>query len=154
VHLMITPVDPMLQAFAAAGADHLTVHLESGPHIHRSLQTIRAMGCKAGLAINPGSPLDAVPDLLDMVDVLMVMTVNPGFGGQTLIPATLDKVARLRALVADRPIHIQIDGGVGEANAAMLVNAGADVLVAGASLFRGTDYTANISALRQAATAG
>jgi len=154
VHLMITPVDPMLQAFAAAGADHLTVHLESGPHIHRSLQTIRALGCKAGLAINPGSPLDAVPDLIDMVDALMVMTVNPGFGGQTLIPATLDKVARLRALVADRPIHIQIDGGVGEANAAMLVNAGADVLVAGASLFRGTDYTANISALRQAATAG
>ena len=159
VHLMITPVDPYLQAYAAAGANHLTAHLESGAHIHRTLQTIRALGCKAGLAINPGTGLDAVPHLLDDIDLLVVMTVNPGFGGQKLIPAMLDKVRTLRAMVADRPIHIQIDGGVTPGNAAALVAAGADVLVAGSSIFAGgsaanpAPYGDNIRTLRAAATA-
>jgi ribulose-phosphate 3-epimerase len=158
VHLMIAPVDPYLEAFAKAGADILTAHLESGPHVHRTLQTIRTLGCKAGLAINPASAIDAVPYLLDDIDLLCVMTVNPGFGGQKLIPAMMAKVAALRAMVADRPIHIEIDGGVTEANAASLIAAGADVLVAGSSVFKGgsvqnpAPYGANIRALRAAAT--
>ena len=157
VHLMIAPVDPMLQAFAAAGADHLTAHLESCPHIHRTLQTIRALGCKAGLAINPGSGIDAVPFLLDELDIVMVMTVNPGFGGQKLLPAMMAKIRTLRAMVADRAIHIEIDGGVADSNAAALVAAGADVLVAGAALFHGgspanpAPYGENIRRLRAAA---
>ena len=159
VHLMISPVDPYLEAFAKAGADHLTAHLESGPHIHRTLQTIRALGCKAGLAINPGTGLDAVPHLLNDIDLMVVMTVNPGFGGQTLIPAMLDKIRNLRAMVADRPIHIEIDGGVTAANAAALTAAGADVLVAGSSIFAGgsasnpSPYGDNIRHLRAAANA-
>ncbi|MEO8241936.1 MAG: ribulose-phosphate 3-epimerase [bacterium] len=157
VHLMIAPVDPSIDAFAKAGADHLTAHLESGPHIHRTLQSIRAAGCKAGLAINPGSEVDAVPYLLDDIDMLVVMTVNPGFGGQKLIPAIIDKVRALRSMVADREIHIEIDGGVTEANAAALVAAGADVLVAGSSIFKGgsvtnpAPYGDNIRRLRSAA---
>ena len=159
VHLMIAPVDPYLEAFAKAGANILTAHLESGPHIHRTLQSIRALGCKAGLAINPGTGIDAVPAVLDDIDMLCVMTVNPGFGGQKLIPATMDKVRALRAMVGDRDIHIEIDGGVTEANAAALVTAGADVLVAGSSIFKGgsatnpAPYGANIRALRAAAAA-
>ncbi len=159
VHLMISPVDPMLEAFARTGADVLTAHLESGPHVHRTLQAIRALGCKAGLAINPATGLDALPHLLDDIDLICVMTVNPGFGGQKLIPAMMDKVRAVRALVAGRPIHIEIDGGVTEANAAALVAAGADVLVAGAAIFKGgspgnpAPYGTNIRALRQAATA-
>ena len=158
VHLMIAPVDPYLDAFARAGANHLTVHLESGPHVHRTLQTIRTLGCKAGLAINPATGIDAVPHLLDDIDLICVMTVNPGFGGQKLIPAMLDKIHALRAMVADRPIHLQIDGGVTEANAAALVAAGADVLVAGAAIFKGgsatntAPYGTNIRALRAAAS--
>ena len=158
VHLMIAPVDPYLDAFAKAGANHLTVHLESGPHVHRTLQTIRTLGCKAGLAINPATGIDAVPHLLDDIDLICVMTVNPGFGGQKLIPAMLDKIHALRAMVADRPIHLQIDGGVTEANAAALVAAGADVLVAGAAIFKGgsatntAPYGTNIRALRAAAS--
>ena len=157
VHLMIAPVDPYIEAFARAGANILTAHLESGPHIHRSLQGIRAQGCKVGLAINPGTGIDAVPGLLDDIDLLCVMTVNPGFGGQKLIPAMMDKIRALRAMVADRPIHIEIDGGVTEANAAALVAAGADVLVAGSSIFKGGSatnpgpYGDNIRRLRAAA---
>ena len=157
VHLMIAPVDPYLEAFAKAGATILTAHLESGPHIHRSLQTIRALGCKAGLAINPGTGIDAVPGLLDDIDLICVMTVNPGFGGQRLIPAMVDKVRALRAMIGDREIHIEIDGGVTEGNAATLIAAGADVLVAGSSIFRGgsatnsAPYGSNIRALRSAA---
>ena len=157
VHLMIAPVDPYLEAFAKAGADILTAHLESGPHVHRTLQAIRALGCKAGLAINPASGIDPVPHLLDDIDLLCVMTVNPGFGGQKLIPAMLAKIRALRAMIADRPIHIEIDGGVTEANAAELVAAGADVLVAGSAIFKGgsaenpAPYGANIRALRAAA---
>ena len=158
VHLMIAPVDPYLEAFAKAGANILTAHLESGPHVHRTLQTIRALGCKAGLAINPATDTSAVPHLLDDIDLLCVMTVNPGFGGQRLIQAMLDKIRALRAMVADRPIHIEIDGGVTEANAADLVAAGADVLVAGNSIFKGGSasnpaaYGTNIRALRAAAS--
>ena len=157
VHLMIAPVDPFIEAFVRAGADILTAHLESGPHVHRTLQSIRAMGCKAGLAINPATGIDAVPHLLDDIDLLCVMTVNPGFGGQRLIPAMLDKIRALRAMVADRPIHIEIDGGVTETNAAQLVAAGADVLVAGSAIFKGgtaaspAPYGENIRALRSAA---
>ncbi len=158
VHLMISPVDAYIDAFAKAGADHLSVHLESGPHIHRTLQSVRAAGCKAGLAINPGTAIDAVPYLLDDIDLLVVMTVNPGFGGQKLIPAMLEKVHALRAMVADRPIHIQIDGGVTEENAASLMQAGADVLVAGSSIFKGgsatnpAPYGDNMRRLRAAAS--
>ena len=157
VHLMIAPVDPFIEAFARAGANILTAHLESGPHVHRTLQSIRAQGCKAGLAINPATGIDAVPHLLDDIDLLCVMTVNPGFGGQRLIPAMLDKIRALRAMVADRPIHIEIDGGVTETNAAQLVAAGADVLVAGSAIFKGgtaaspAPYGDNIRALRAAA---
>ena len=156
VHLMIAPVDPYIDAFAKSGADHLTAHLESGPHVHRSLQAIRAAGCKAGLAINPASGIGAVPYLLDDIDILNVMTVNPGFGGQKLIAAMVDKVRALRAMVGARPIHIQIDGGVALDNAAVLVAAGADVLVAGAAVFSGgsalnpAPYGSNIRALRAA----
>ena len=158
VHLMISPVDPFVEAFARAGADILTAHLESGPHLHRTVQSIRAQGCKAGLAINPASATCAVPHLLDDIDLICVMTVNPGFGGQKLIPAMLDKIRALRAMVADRPIHIEIDGGVTEANAAELVAAGADVLVAGSAIFKGgsaanpAPYGDNIRRLRAAAT--
>ena len=159
VHLMIAPVDGFLAAFAKAGADHLTAHLESGPHIYKTLQTIRALGCKAGLAINPGTGLDAVPYLLDDIDLLVVMTVNPGFGGQKLIPAMMDKIRALRAMVGDREVHIQIDGGVTANNAAELTRAGADVLVAGSSIFAGgsatnpAPYGDNIRHLRAAANA-
>ena len=159
VHLMIAPADPYLDAFAKAGADVLTVHLESGPHVSRSLQAIRALGVKAGLAINPGTGIDIVPFLLDQIDLLNVMTVNPGFGGQRLIPAMLDKVRALRQMVGDRPIHIEIDGGVALDNAAALVAAGADVLVAGSAIFKGgspenpAPYGVNIRALRAAAAA-
>ena len=159
VHLMISPLDPYLDAFAKAGADVISVHIEAGAHIHRTLQTIRALGAKAGLAINPGSGIEAVEYLLDDIDLINVMTVNPGFGGQTLIPAQIDKVRRLRALIGERPIHIEIDGGVTLANAGTLVAAGADVLVAGSSVFKGgsptnpVPYGANIAALRAAAQA-
>ena len=156
VHLMIAPVDPFIEAFIRAGADILTAHLEAGPHVHRTLQAIRAQGCKAGLAINPGSGIEAVPYLLDDIDLICVMTVNPGFGGQKLIPAQMDKIRALRAMVGDRPIHIEIDGGVTLDNAAALVAAGADVLVAGSSVFKGGSadnpaaYGVNIAALRRA----
>ena len=150
VHLMITPVDGFIPAFADAGADILTVHFEAGPHIHRTLQAVRAAGCKAGLALNPGTGLDAVEGLLDMIDLICVMTVNPGFGGQKFIPGMLDKIRKISALIGDRPIHLEIDGGVTADNAGALVLAGADVLVAGSALFKGTpaDYTGNINALR------
>ena len=151
VHLMIDPVDGFIPAFAAAGADILTVHLEAGAHIHRTLQAVRAAGCKAGLAINPGTGLDAVGGLLDMVDLICVMTVNPGFGGQKFIPGMLDKVRKINALIGDRPIELEIDGGVTADNAGELVRAGATVLVAGSALFKGgsEDYTNNINILRQ-----
>ena len=137
VHLMIAPVDPFIAAFADAGADILTAHVEAGPHIHRTLQAIRAAGCKAGVALNPGTPVEAVTDLVDIVDMICVMTVNPGFGGQKFISSQVAKVRALRRLIGDRPVHIEIDGGVTVDTAPLVVAAGADVLVAGSSLFAG-----------------
>jgi ribulose-phosphate 3-epimerase len=151
VHLMIAPVDPLLQAFVDAGADIITAHIEAGPHIHRTLQTIRTYGKKAGLAINPGTGIDAVVHLLDLVDVVNVMTVNPGFGGQKFLHSQLDKVRSLRGLIGDRPVHIQIDGGVTLETAPLVVAAGADVLVAGSSIFHSENYAHSIKALRDAA---
>ncbi len=153
VHLMIAPVDPYIEAFAKAGADHLTAHIEAGPHIHRTLQTIRAHGKKAGLAINPGTGITAVPQLLDLVDIICVLTVNPGFGGQRFIASQMDKIRGLRAMIGTRPVHIQIDGGVTADNARSLVEAGADVLVAGSSIFSaGADrYKEQIDILRNTA---
>lgn len=157
VHLMIAPVDPYISAFAEAGADIISAHLESGPHIHRTLQAIRAAGAKAGLAINPATPIEAVEYLLDMVDLVCVMTVNPGFGGQKFIHSQVAKVAKLRAMIGDRPIHIEIDGGVTVETAPLVTAAGADVLVAGSAVFKGGSvdnpsvYGQNIRALRSAA---
>ncbi len=157
VHLMIAPVDAYIEDFARAGADIITAHLEAGPHIHRTLQAIRATGCKAGLALNPGTGLDDVGYLLDMVDLICVMTVNPGFGGQSFIPSQVEKVRRLRAMIGDRPIHIEIDGGVTPHTAPLVVEAGADVLVAGSAVFKGGSlanpsvYGENIRAIRSAA---
>jgi ribulose-phosphate 3-epimerase len=159
VHLMIAPVDPYIDAFAQAGADIITAHLEAGPHIHRTLQAIRGAGAKAGLALNPGTGLDALPHLLDMIDLVCVMTVNPGFGGQKFIHSQIDKVKSLRAMIGDRPIHIEIDGGVTPETAPLVTSAGADVLVAGSAVFKGgsvrdpAPYGANIAAIRAAAEA-
>lgn len=156
VHLMIAPVDPYIDAFAQAGADFITAHVEAGPHIHRTLQAIRAAGAKAGVALNPGTPADAVEHLLDLADLVCVMTVNPGFGGQKFIDMT-SKIQRLREMIGDRPIHIEIDGGVDVATAPLVSKAGADVLVAGSAVFRGgsvTDpspYGENIRNIRAAA---
>ncbi|WP_095587638.1 ribulose-phosphate 3-epimerase [Actibacterium ureilyticum] len=156
VHLMIAPVDPYIDAYAEAGADILTAHLEAGPHIHRTLQAIRGAGMKAGVALNPGTPADAVAHLLDLTDLICVMTVNPGFGGQKFLDMTA-KIARLRAMIGDRPVHIEIDGGVDPNTAPQVVAAGADVLVAGSAVFRGgsvsdpAPYGTNIRAIRDAA---
>jgi len=153
VHLMIDPVDLFIKAFADAGADMLTIHVETGAHIHRSLQTIKATGKKAGIAINPGTPVEALAPLIDLIDMVCVMTVNPGFGGQALVPATLAKMAQIRRMIGDRSIQIEADGGVSVDTAARVVAAGADVLVAGSALFRGGEaaYATNIAALRAAA---
>jgi ribulose-phosphate 3-epimerase len=159
VHLMIDPVDPYLEAFAKAGADVISIHLEVGPHIHRSLQTIRNLGKKAGLAINPGTGIDVVPYLLDQLDLVCVMTVNPGFGGQKLIPSQLDKIRALREMIGDRPIHIEVDGGISRETIGAVHAAGGDVLVAGAAVFSGGSvdnpevYGENIRQLRSAALA-
>ena len=155
VHLMIAPVDPYIETFAESGADFITANVEAGPHIHRTLQAIRGAGAKAGVALNPATPASAVEELLDMVDLVCVMTVNPGFGGQSFIDMTA-KVAKLRAMIGDRPIHIEIDGGVTPATAPLVANAGADVLVAGSAVFRGgsvsnpAPYGENIRAIRDA----
>ena len=154
VHLMISPCDPYLEAFAKAGADIITVHVEAGPHIHRSLQAIRALGKKAGVTLNPGTPVETVANVIDLVDLLLVMSVNPGFGGQSFIAAAVDKVARLRAMAAGRDIDIEVDGGVTPETAPAVVRAGANVLVAGSAVFRGHNpdaYRANIAAIRGAA---
>lgn len=156
VHLMIAPVDPHIDAFARAGADILTAHVEAGPHVHRTLQAIRASGARAGVALNPGTPAEAVAHLLDIADLVCVMTVNPGFGGQKFINMTA-KIQALRAMIGDRPVHIEIDGGVDAATAPAVVKAGADVLVAGSAVFKGGSvddpavYGANIEAIRAAA---
>jgi ribulose-phosphate 3-epimerase len=157
VHLMISPVDAYIDAYVGAGADILTAHLEAGPHIHRTLQAIRGAGCKAGLALNPGTGLDAVPHLLDMVDLVCIMTVNPGFGGQKFINSQIEKVRSLRAMIGDRPIHIEIDGGMTTETVPLMAEAGADVFVAGSGVFKGGSvdnpsvYGENIRAIRAAA---
>ncbi len=156
VHLMIAPVDPYIEAFAKAGADVITAHVETTPHIHRTLQAIRGAGAKAGVALNPGTPASAVAELLDMVDLICVMTVNPGFGGQKFIDMTA-KIRDLRAMIGDRPVHIEIDGGVDPKTAPLVAQAGADVLVAGSAVFKGgsvsdpAPYGENIRAIRAAA---
>ncbi len=156
VHLMIAPVDPYIDAYAKAGADILTAHVEAGPHIHRTLQAIRAAGMKAGVALNPGTSADAVEDLLDLADLVCVMTVNPGFGGQKFLDMSA-KVRRLRQMIGDRPVHIEIDGGMDPVTAPLMVAAGADVLVAGSAVFKGGSvvnpgvYGDNIRAIRAAA---
>lgn len=155
VHLMIAPVDPYIDAFADAGADILTAHIEAGPHIHRTLQAIRAANMRPGVALNPGTPAEAIETVLDLVDLVCVMSVNPGFGGQKFIDVT-PKVRKIKQMIGDRPIHIEIDGGVDPGTAPALVAAGADVLVAGSAVFRGGSvqnpepYRTNINAIKNA----
>ncbi len=154
VHLMIAPCDPYLEAFAEAGSDIITIHAEAGPHLHRSLMAIRAMGKRAGVSLNPGTPASVLAEVLDMVDLILVMTVNPGFGGQSFIPSQLEKIRQLRDMIGDRDITLEVDGGIGPANAGDVVAAGATALVAGSSVFnQGTPedpsgYQAAIAALR------
>ena len=153
-HLMIAPADPYIAAFADAGADIITVHAEAGPHLHRSLQSIRGLGKKAGVSLNPATPESAIEHVLDTLDLVLVMTVNPGFGGQAFISAMLEKIRRVKALVGDRPIDIQVDGGIAPDTAALVAAAGANVLVAGSAVFKGGSegaYRANMEAIRSAA---
>ncbi len=153
VHLMIAPADPYLEAFAKAGADVITVHAEAGPHIHRSLQAVRALGKRAGVAVNPGTPAGVIEPLLDAVDLILLMTVNPGFGGQVFIRPVLDKIRAVRGMIGERPIDIEVDGGVTADNAGEAAAAGANILVAGSAVFKGGPkaYASNIAAIRQAA---
>lgn len=157
VHLMIAPADPYIAAFAAAGADMITVHAEAGPHLHRSLQAVRDLGKKAGVALNMTTPVAQIEHILDAIDMVLVMTINPGFGGQKFTPSMVEKIRQTRALIGDRPIHIQVDGGIDPATAPLVAAAGADVLVAGSAVFRGGSvqtpgpYGENIRAIRKAA---
>ncbi|MCA1405111.1 ribulose-phosphate 3-epimerase [Ensifer sp. IC3342] len=153
-HLMISPADPYLEAFAKAGCDILTVHAEAGPHLHRSLQTVKSLGKKAGVSLNPATPESAIEYVLDTVDLILVMTVNPGFGGQKFIHATEEKIRRIKAMVGDRPIEIEVDGGITPETAALPVRAGANVLVAGSAVFKGDSvetYRTAIEAIRKSA---
>jgi ribulose-phosphate 3-epimerase len=155
VHLMITPCDPYLEAFAKAGADIITVHVEAGPHIHRSLQAIRALGKKVGVTLNPGTPTETIEPVVGLVDLILVMSVNPGFGGQKFIPGALERLRDLRALAGGRPIDIEIDGGITPEIAPEVVRAGANALVAGSAVFKDRtpeSYRANIAAIRQVAS--
>lgn len=153
VHLMIAPADPYLADFAAAGADIITVHAEAGPHLDRSLQAIRALGKKAGVSLNPSTPENVIEYCLDRIDLILLMSVNPGFGGQSFIPSALEKIRRVKAMVGARPIDIEVDGGVTPETAPEVVKAGANVLVAGSAVFKGgseKSYAANIAAIRNA----
>jgi ribulose-phosphate 3-epimerase len=150
VHLMISPADAYLEQFAKAGADIITVHAEAGPHLDRSLQAIRALGKKAGVALNPATPASAIAHVLDRVDLVLVMTVNPGFGGQAFIKAMLPKISEVREMVRGRTIDIEVDGGITTETAPLVVKAGANVLVAGSAVFKTTDYAGNVKALRTA----
>jgi ribulose-phosphate 3-epimerase len=157
VHLMIAPVDPYLADFAAAGADIITVHAEAGPHLDRSLQAIRALGKKAGVSLNPSTPETVIEYVLDRLDLILLMSVNPGFGGQSFIPSVVDKIRRVKSLIGSRPIDIEVDGGVTPETALIVAEAGANVLVAGSAVFKGgseESYRANINAIRKAASAG
>lgn len=153
-HLMISPADPFLEAFAKAGCDIITVHAEAGPHLHRSLQTVRSLGKKAGVSLNPATPESAIEYVLDTVDLILVMTVNPGFGGQKFIGAMGEKIRRIRAMVGDRPIEIEVDGGIAPETADIVARAGANVLVAGSAIFKGDSveaYRRAIEAIRSPA---
>src|ERR687897_1403145 len=153
-HLMIAPADAYLAAFADAGCDIITVHAEAGPHLDRSLQAIRNLGKKAGVSLNPSTPESVIEYVLDRLDLVLLMTVNPGFGGQAFIPAVVEKVKRVKALIGDRPIHIEIDGGVTPETAPLVTAAGANVLVAGSAVFKGDGeaaYREDIAAIRGAA---
>ena len=153
-HLMIAPADPYLAAFADAGCDIITVHAEAGPHLDRSLQAIRDLGKKAGVSLNPSTPESAIEYVLDRLDLVLLMTVNPGFGGQAFIPSVIEKTRRVKAMIGRRPIHIEIDGGVTPDTAPLVTAAGADVLVAGSAVFKGgteSAYRGNIDAIRAAA---
>ncbi len=155
VHLMIAPCDPFLEAFAKAGSDIITVHVEAGPHLHRSLQAIRALGKKAGVSINPGTPESTIEYVIDMVDLVLVMSVNPGFGGQAFIKSAVEKISRIKAMVGGRPIDIEVDGGITAETAPLVTAAGANVLVAGSAIFKGGTvdaYRSNISSIRHAAS--
>ncbi|KFC69204.1 Ribulose-phosphate 3-epimerase [Devosia sp. LC5] len=155
VHLMIAPADPYLADFARAGADIITVHAEAGPHLHRSLQAIKAAGKKAGVALNPATPVSALEHVIDNIDLLLIMSVNPGFGGQSFIPAALTKLAQANALIGARPIDLEVDGGITPENAGAAAKAGCNVFVAGSSIYGGNDpatYAPRIAALRAAAT--
>ncbi|WP_340108029.1 ribulose-phosphate 3-epimerase [Pikeienuella sp. HZG-20] len=156
VHLMIAPADPYIEAFAKAGAEMITVHAEAGPHLHRTLQSIRGHGAKAGVALNMTTPLSHIEHILDAVDLVLVMTINPGFGGQKFAHSMLDKVRDARRMIGERPIHIEVDGGISPETAPLVADAGADALVAGSAVFRGGEarYAENIAAIRAAAEAG
>jgi ribulose-phosphate 3-epimerase len=151
VHLMIAPCDPFIEAFAKAGADIITVHAEAGPHLDRSLQLIKSFGKQAGVSITPSTPESAIDYVLDKADLVLVMTVNPGFGGQAFIPSQLDKIRSIRKAIGARPIHLEVDGGINEKTAPLVAEAGANVLVAGAAVFSGGNYKENIEAIRAAA---
>ncbi len=150
VHLMINPAQPYLQDYADAGADIITVHAEADPHLDRSLQFIRSLGKKAGVSLNPHTPETVIEYVLDKLDLILVMSVNPGFGGQSFIPAQLEKIRRIRQMIGDRPIELEVDGGVSPDTIADVVAAGADIMVAGSAVFKGDDYAATIGALRAA----
>jgi len=157
VHLMIAPVDPYIEAYAEAGADLISAHVEAGPHIHRTLQAIRAQGVKSGVVLNPATPAESIEHVLDLIDLVLIMTVNPGFGGQKFIHSCIEKTRRVRKMIGDREIHIQIDGGITPETAPLVVEAGANVLVAGSAVFKGGSvdkpevYGTNIKAIRDAA---
>jgi ribulose-phosphate 3-epimerase len=156
-HLMISPADPYLEAFAKSGCDRITVHAEAGPHLHRSLQTIRHLGKKVGVTLNPATPLSVLENVLDDIDLILIMSVNPGFGGQKFIPAMADKIRNARLLIGDRPIELEVDGGVTVDTAPIVTAAGANVLVAGSAIFKGESveaYRQTISDLRTAAERG
>ncbi len=155
-HLMIAPCDPYLEAFAKAGSDRIIVHAEAGPHLHRSLQAIRGLGKKAGVSLNPATPVSAIEHVIDMIDLVLVMSVNPGFGGQAFIPSAIEKVRAAAALIAGRDIDIEVDGGVTRDTVAAITAAGANAFVAGSAVFKGGTreaYAANIKAIRDAALA-
>jgi ribulose-phosphate 3-epimerase len=149
VHLMIAPCDPFIEAFARAGSDILTVHAEAGPHLDRSLQLIKSLGKKAGVSLNPGTHESALEHVLDAVDLILVMTVNPGFGGQAFIPAQLQKIRNIRRMIGSRPIHLEVDGGINASTVSRVVEAGANVFVAGAGVFKDGAYAENIAAIRR-----
>src|ERR1700730_5951847 len=154
VHLMIAPCDPYLAAFADAGADSILIHVEAGPHLHRSLQAIRQLGKKAGVVLNPATPASSVQNVLDIVDLVLVMSVNPGFGGQTFIASAVDKIAELTAMIGCRAIRMAVDGGVNPETAGLVASVGADTFIAGSAIFKGgpEHYAANIAAIRTVAT--